>query len=362
LSLGKSATLLATLLLSVNATAFADVQATADRAAAAANVTDSPEKTRLLKIVEQCDEAIAKNSGNFKAYVDRAHAFFDLGNFALAAEDLSWALQLNPTDGRWYLWRAKCYSKLDKNDQAMADANQAVKMESASAPAYLIRGDLFEKSKQYAKAIADYSKAISLDPNNAAALTKRAEAYKASGDDAAAEKDLQAAAAIAPAPAATTTASISISDLAKQVNVTAASTAGSQTTASADPATTSKPTSINLREIIFGKFDDPAKSAQNLSTAINVTPLDQSLIYKRAQAYIQLNKLDNALSDLINAIQNDPNNSNLYITRAWLYNQMGNPTMAQQDVKQAHFCNPLLSQDVTLDSIGALHFKNEKNK
>ncbi|MDR3615870.1 MAG: tetratricopeptide repeat protein [Candidatus Obscuribacterales bacterium] len=361
---GKSVAMIATILLSINAGAFAEVQTPAARAAAASAVPDSPEKTRLLKIVEQCDEAIASNSGNFKAYVDRAHAFFDLGNFALAAEDLSWALQLNPTDGRWFIWRAKCYSKLDKDDLAMADANQAIKMASDSVPAYLTRGDLFVKSKQYSQAIADYTKAISIDGKNAVALTKRAAAYKASGDETDAEKDTQAAAAIAPPPVETTVASTTTGatdDTTKQnASVTIATT--DSTTPTSDPATALKTTSINLKEIIFGKFENPEKSVQNLTAAISVSPLDQSLIYKRAQAYIQLGKLDNALNDLMNAIQNNPNNSNLYIARAWLYDTMGNPAMAQQDVTQAHFCNPTLSKDVTLDNIAATHLKKEKSK
>jgi tetratricopeptide (TPR) repeat protein len=358
---GKSVAMIATILLSINASAFAEVQTPAARATAASAVPDSPEKTRLLKIVEQCDEAIASNSGNFKAYVDRAHAFFDLGNFALAAEDLSWALQLNPTDGRWFIWRAKCYSKLNKDDLAMVDANQAIKIASDSVPAYLTRGDLFVKSKQYSQAIADYTKAIGIDGKNTVALTKRAAAYKASGDETDAEKDTQSAAAITPPPVETTVALTATGDTAKQnASVTVATT--DSTAATSDPATALKTTSNNLKEIIFGKFENPAKSVQNLTAAISVSPLDQSLIYKRAQAYIQLGKLDNALNDLMNAIQNNPNNSNLYITRAWLYDTMGNPAMAQQDVTQAHFCNPTLSKDVTLDNIAETHLKNEKSK
>jgi len=230
-----------------------------------------------------------------------------------------------------------------------------------SMPAYLTRGDLFEKSKQYRKAIADYTKAISIDSNSAMALTKRAAAYKASGDEAAAEKDSLAAAAIAPAAATTAVAPTATSDTANLAGGAAVSTTDSATAAS-DPATALKTTSINLKEIIFGKFDNPAKSVQNLTIAINVSPLDQSLIFKRAQAYIQLDRLDNALTDLMNAIQNNPNNSNLYIARAWLYNKMGNPAMAQQDVTQAHFCNPTLAKDITLDSIAATHLKHEKSK
>lgn len=90
----------------------------------------------------------------------------------------------------------------------------------------------------------------------------------------------------------------------------------------------------------------PNQIIQNLNEAISLNPLDPDLMYQRAKAYIQLDKLDKALSDLCDAIMNQPNRSEFYLARAWIYHLQGNPFLADKDLSQARFVDPKFPEKI----------------
>lgn len=343
-----SALLIGSCAVSANMHASAQSEQLAGTPTAATNSPDpakQAQRANLLKIVEQCDESISKNPKDFKAFVDRAHAFYELGNYGLCAQDLTWALQLDSSDPRWYVWRGKAYAKSGNNDGALSDFNKALAANPKYTQALLERGNLYLALKQQDKALADFSAVIAAEPQNEAALEKRAEIYKALGKISLAEKDL--------------TAAINSTPKAKYLIARSNVTKDSQPQAALNDVSSAlemdpkNPTALDLRATIFGKLKYSEKALDDLNAAINLSPLDMSLVFKRAHAYIRAKQWDKALTDLQNCLIDDPNNSNYYLARAYVYHKQGNELLSEQDVKRAQFCNPTLPQNINFDGADA---------
>ena len=97
--------------------------------------------------------------------------------------------------------------------------------------------------------------------------------------------------------------------------------------------------------VIAGK---PEQMIKELDIAIRVHPSDPELMFERGKAYIQMEKLNNAVNDLSDAILGQPNKSAYYVARAWCYKKLGNSFLAADDIKQAHFVDPALPPQVEL--------------
>lgn len=101
-----------------------------------------------------------------------------------------------------------------------------------------------------------------------------------------------------------------------------------------------RPVELSVTKKTFPTLLQPEQVIHNLSDAIRDNPKDAELMYQRAKAFIQVDKLDRALSDLSDAIEFNPNRSDFYLARAWVYHLLGNPVMADLDIKQAQFVDP----------------------
>lgn len=98
----------------------------------------------------------------------------------------------------------------------------------------------------------------------------------------------------------------------------------------------------------FATTGNPGESIRELDVAIRVHPSDAELMFERAKAWIQMDKLSSALNDLSDAIMHDPNKSSYYLARAWCYKKLGNSYLAADDVKQARFVDPSLPLKIDL--------------
>jgi hypothetical protein len=97
---------------------------------------------------------------------------------------------------------------------------------------------------------------------------------------------------------------------------------------------------LHCNKDLFPIDGEPVRVMHELSLAIKVHPLDPELMFERAKAEMVLDKIDNALSDLSDAIMNNPNRSLYYLARAWCYKRSGNSVLANDDLKQAKFVDP----------------------
>jgi tetratricopeptide (TPR) repeat protein len=107
----------------------------------------------------------------------------------------------------------------------------------------------------------------------------------------------------------------------------------------------------DLREAIFGTMSDPAKAIRDLSAKLNLNPTDEIALYNRAQADLRLGKVNNAFSDIQDALQLNPNNPNFYLVLAYVNHKQGNEALALENVKQAQFCDTSVPRDVNLSSL-----------
>jgi len=97
---------------------------------------------------------------------------------------------------------------------------------------------------------------------------------------------------------------------------------------------------LHCNKSLFPIDGEPVRVMHELSLAIKVHPLDPELLFERAKAEMLLDKIHNALSDLSDAIMNNPNRSLYYLARAWCYKRFGNSVLANDDLKQAKFVDP----------------------
>jgi predicted Zn-dependent protease len=130
--------------------------------------------------------------------------------------------------------------------------------------------------------------------------------------------------------------------------VTDESDSASSTSTSQPASTNANPDDNPIRVAVlhvskarFATALAPQQVIHNLNQAISEDPLDPELVYQRAKAYIQEDKLDRALSDLSDVIRQQPNRSDFYLARAWVYHLMGNQVLSNMDLQQARFVDPL---------------------
>jgi hypothetical protein len=107
-----------------------------------------------------------------------------------------------------------------------------------------------------------------------------------------------------------------------------------------------RPVEMKVTKDNFVTALKPDRVIQNLNEAIRDNPKDPELEYQRAKAYIQQERLDKALSDLSDAIMFQPNRSDFYLARAWVYHLQGNSVLADIDLKQARFVDPKFPEKV----------------
>ena len=112
---------------------------------------------------------------------NRGLVYRDEGNYDLAIESFTKALELNPDFAKAYTNRAVTYQCKGLFDRAIADHTQAIELKPDLAEVYVNRGAAYGERGDYDRAIADHTKAIELNPNLPEAYNNRGVAcYKKS--------------------------------------------------------------------------------------------------------------------------------------------------------------------------------------
>jgi tetratricopeptide (TPR) repeat protein len=175
------------------------------------NIRNDQAMQNLLKNIRQTPPvtaAAAYNTGSggqprtAGAFLDRGILFGSRGDFALAIEDFTEAIRLDPNNASAYLQRSKALhagvskvSDLDENfeflisgtsyseetrdgfNRALEDATAAIRLAPALASAYRNRGRIYDDMGEHDKAVNDFNQALKLDPNYAHAYYGRGRAY-----------------------------------------------------------------------------------------------------------------------------------------------------------------------------------------
>lgn len=99
-----------------------------------------------------------------------------------AITDINQAIRINPNLASAYKERGNVYHIVGNDIRAISDFNQAIRLDPNLASAYAKRGHAYFRQGNYDRSIADYNQAIKLDPNNAEAYYGRAFIFLLNGD------------------------------------------------------------------------------------------------------------------------------------------------------------------------------------
>ena len=130
---------------------------------------------------------------NIAAYIDRAKARADSGDYAGAIEDFTHAIKLKPDNIAAYIDRANARVDLGDYTGAIEDYTHTIKLWPEESNLYINRGVTKIRLDDYSGAIEDFTHAIKLKPDNAAAYNNRGTAKKVLGQHEAAKIDFEKA-------------------------------------------------------------------------------------------------------------------------------------------------------------------------
>lgn len=267
------------------------------------------------------DQAVTNDGTDFRSFLKRGQCLYELGDYKLAIADFNQVLNLKPRNEDALLWRANSYAKLGQAD----------------------------------KALTDYKALLLLNPIKIALVSQKTVFTSGrltnSIDDDSTSASTSAASATSSAPNVTASGATPSSSTSGTTSGTDTTTPDSSSTGTPGSASANTPPALHLRASLFAAG---ANQIGDISSAISLDPKNPQLLYKRARAYIQLKKYENAVNDLSDALMNNPNNASYYLCRALVYHLIGTDVLATEDIKQAQFCDPGLPK--------VIDFENPPNK
>ena len=133
-----------------------------------------------------------------ESYVDEGNVYFNVGQFALAIDRYTAAIELDPDLTAAYYNRANAYTRSGAFEKALADYNRALELQPNDPDALNNRGMLHLYRGNYAAALADFDAALAVDPGDTTVMVNRGLAHLHGGDAAAALLDFLAAAGLDP--------------------------------------------------------------------------------------------------------------------------------------------------------------------
>ena len=104
---------------------------------------------------------------------EKSLALLKEGHYALAIDELSKAIQYDPSTAIIYMLRGGALYRKGDLDMSLADLDRAIELDPNLAAAYYNRGSVYYYKQDFDRAIEDFSRAITIDGNDAAAYHNR---------------------------------------------------------------------------------------------------------------------------------------------------------------------------------------------
>lgn len=161
-------------------------------------IPGAPLTSALEEALEQVrPEPVAQYAGrSAESFLDEGNVYFNVGQYGLAIERYSRALELDPNLTAGYYNRANARTRAGEYDLALDDYNSALELEPNDADALNNRGMLHLYRAGYGAALRDFNAALQIDPTDTTVIVNRGLAQLHGGDPAAALVDFQEAAAL----------------------------------------------------------------------------------------------------------------------------------------------------------------------
>jgi tetratricopeptide (TPR) repeat protein len=138
---------------------------------------DRDENTAAPSIIQACTESldhqILQGSARYFIFVNRAEAYFALGDAQHALGDYNEAVKLAPRKASLYYNRGVFLAAQSNGEDALRDFDTAIGIDPTLAPALRQRAKIYETRGDFKDALADYSEAIRLEPKTAAFWSER---------------------------------------------------------------------------------------------------------------------------------------------------------------------------------------------
>jgi tetratricopeptide (TPR) repeat protein len=261
-------------------------------------------------------------------------------------DDLSRAINLDPSDSSSYLSRALIYYLVMKDsDRAAADFDQVIRLNPKIALAHIFRGMIYMEKNDYDHAIAAYDQAIILRPMSALFYSGRGDVYRSKGDNDRAIADYDQAIKFDPGAAAAYNdrglAYRNKKDYKRAI-------------ADIDQAIMLDPNNAGYhdnRGLVHSDEHDYDGAIVAYTEAIRLDPRDANAYNQRGISYDNNKDYDQAIADYSQAITLDPNNAVYHDNRGSSLYRKGNYELAIADYTAA----------ITLDSSYARAYDDRGN-
>ncbi|MFA5857639.1 MAG: tetratricopeptide repeat protein [Elusimicrobiota bacterium] len=134
------------------------------------------EKGEYGLAVQDYTKAIELNEKAAEGYANRGAAYQELGKFELAFRDYEQTIKLDPTFAPAYYNRGKLYLKFNRLQDAVREFTEAIKYRGDYYESYANRGDAFLDLREYEAAIKDYTTVLRFS-ETARTYNRRGAAY-----------------------------------------------------------------------------------------------------------------------------------------------------------------------------------------
>ncbi len=219
--------------------------------------------------IEDFTKAIDINPQCGRIHNRRGLAYYRTGKFKPALDDFSRFVELRPGDALAWCNRAAAQLKLGQLEPTLADATTAIELDSNYPPAFRLRGQGHMALKNWQAAVADFSRLIDLEPDKTANHLDRGNVYLLMGD-----KDKTAA-----------DFDVYLAPYDEQVQ--------------GNPENWEN---LNQRGVARTKTQRWDSAIEDFSQAIGLTPTESVLWSNRAFAYCQLSDWPRAAADLTRSL------------------------------------------------------------
>lgn len=108
-----------------------------------------------------------------ESFLDEGNVYFNVGQYSLAIERYSRAIELAPTLVAAYYNRANAYTRAGRYDDAVSDYDHALELDPKDGDAYNNRGMLHLYREEYSRAILDFDAALAASPGDATVAANR---------------------------------------------------------------------------------------------------------------------------------------------------------------------------------------------
>ena len=263
---------------------------------------DAKNSGDFLLAIDLLTKAIQNNLPYPDIYGHRSYCFSQRKQYARALEDITNAIEKNQNDFLLYYNRGLNHLKLLNYDLARKDFSDSIHLNPKYASSYFNRGLIHLYQNKNDDAISDFSEAINLEVKHYKAYYKRGVAQEKKGNISLALEDFDTSLSLNP----------------EYINALEERAKLLVETGNSESALTDFETILKI-----SPDNAPAKEKQKLVKKEMEELLSDSnkpdlskLYYMRGLAKISVGNYQGAIEDYSNAIKIDPNNSNAYYYRS----------------------------------------------